>query len=213
MWRSASRDYIAKVRADLGPRLASLRCLLGCGTAACWCGTPVPELFQSLMPGFLPTGVHSKRQWDFPGCSVESFRILAHETHSPSRAAAWTPLGMFSGTWTPIISPIPRAISNSWQLIPGACIRRWEGARPGAGQKRPLTQHGFEIDKVAGRQWSAGSVAAATGYKPSMAIQPLWQAAGLTQDPFGFFDISFLTTATNVGAAVKQTMRVRGVRD
>ncbi len=34
--------------------------------------------------------------------------------------AAWTPLGMYSGTWTVAITPTPRAISNNWQLIPGA---------------------------------------------------------------------------------------------
>jgi hypothetical protein len=34
--------------------------------------------------------------------------------------AAWTPLGMFAKTWTTAISPTPRAISNEWQLIPGA---------------------------------------------------------------------------------------------
>lgn len=34
--------------------------------------------------------------------------------------AKWTPLGMFSGTWAVAISPTPRAISNQWQLIPGA---------------------------------------------------------------------------------------------
>ncbi len=36
--------------------------------------------------------------------------------------AAWTPLGMYSGTWTVAITPTPRAISNQWQLMPGATV-------------------------------------------------------------------------------------------
>ncbi len=34
--------------------------------------------------------------------------------------AAWMPLDMYANTWTVTISPLPRAASNSWQLIPGA---------------------------------------------------------------------------------------------
>lgn len=33
-------------------------------------------------------------------------------------------------------------------------------------------------------------------------MQPLWQAAGLSVDPGGFFDVVFVSTSTNSGAAV-----------
>lgn len=52
------------------------------------------------------------------------------------------------------------------------------------------------------------NVAAASGYKPSTSILPLWQAAGLPSDPAGFFDVSFLLTAAGATASVKITMQV-----
>jgi hypothetical protein len=46
--------------------------------------------------------------------------------------------------------------------------------------------------------------AAATGYNWTTYTEPLWQAAGLSSDPGGFFDIVFYTTATNSTAATAQ---------
>lgn len=39
-------------------------------------------------------------------------------------------------------------------------------------------------------------------YTAAKRQQPIWQAAGLTSDPGGFFDIVLTNTATNSGAAV-----------
>lgn len=39
-------------------------------------------------------------------------------------------------------------------------------------------------------------------YTPTKAVQPLWQAAGLSTDPGGFFDIAFTNTSTTNGAPV-----------
>jgi hypothetical protein len=49
-------------------------------------------------------------------------------------------------------------------------------------------------------------------YTPTMKTEPLWQAAGLTTDPGGFFDITFAETSTEsesaavIGVEVQYTM-------
>ncbi len=39
-------------------------------------------------------------------------------------------------------------------------------------------------------------------YTAAKRLQPIWQAAGLTSDPKGYFDVVLTNTATNSGAAV-----------
>lgn len=48
----------------------------------------------------------------------------------------------------------------------------------------------------------------AVQYSPANRAEPLWQAAGLTSDPGGFFDVTLATTATNSVATAVIGVRV-----
>jgi hypothetical protein len=55
------------------------------------------------------------------------------------------------------------------------------------------------------------NVGNAAGYKPSTSQKPLWQAAGLSFNPGGMFDIILLTTTNNSGANVNVQLVVEYV--
>ena len=62
---------------------------------------------------------------------------------------------------------------------------------------------GSAIDTHAATTWVDTTFANAAGYLPTDTVLPIWNAANsaLTENPGGFFDITFLNTATISGAA------------
>lgn len=64
---------------------------------------------------------------------------------------------------------------------------------------------GTAIDTHLLINWTSNTFEAGT-YTPDKALQPLWQAAGLSTDPGGFFDITLTNKATISGAATMALM-------
>lgn len=54
---------------------------------------------------------------------------------------------------------------------------------------------------AASTAWADVTFEAGT-YTPAKSCQPIWQAAGLSSDPGGFFDVCFTNTSTTSGAPV-----------